>query len=252
MHVNCPTGVAVPKASEPPGSTQVGDPLAACHGAGRCPPAARGDRAIGGVATGLMTLVPAARDQRLRNRSAAALAWILLKGKGTRRGTEGEPEPGSGRRERTGERRTKGNQGRRAKGENPAGKREAGGKPAEETGGREVRPQTTRARARGSGAARICDAAGSRRAARAGPCGLAVEPRMPGSPRASASILCGLLIAADSTVMPARVAAYMACGRRPYSKRARPSWMICALARREGDLVRACVEVVRAVRHRRP
>ena len=55
--------------------------MAACHGAGRCPPAARADRAIGGVATGLMTLVPAARDQRLRNRSAAALAWILLKGR---------------------------------------------------------------------------------------------------------------------------------------------------------------------------
>ncbi len=50
--------------------------------------------------------------------------------------------------------------GRRTKGENPAGKRETGGKPAGETGGREVRPQTTRVRARGSGAARIYDAAG--------------------------------------------------------------------------------------------
>ena len=78
-----------------------------------------------------MTLVPAAGDQRLWNRSAAALAWRLLKGKGTRRGTEGEPEPSSGRRERTGERRTKGNQGMAGEGENLAGKREAGGKPAE-------------------------------------------------------------------------------------------------------------------------
>jgi hypothetical protein len=30
------------------------------------------------------------------------------------------------------------------------------------------------------------------------------------------------------------------------SKRARPSWMICALARGEADLMRACVGVVRA------
>ena len=31
-----------------------------------------------------------------------------------------------------------------------------------------------------------------------------------------------------------------------YSKRARPSWMICALRSREGDLVRGYVDAVRA------
>jgi hypothetical protein len=70
--------------------------------------------------------------------------------KGTNRRTpdQGEPREG-GRRGRT---------------------RRANGKPEEspprETGGREVRPQTTRARARGSGAARICGGASSWRGAR--------------------------------------------------------------------------------------
>jgi hypothetical protein len=41
------------------------------------------------VAAELVTLVPAARGQRLQNRLAAALAWRLLKGKGTRRETDG-------------------------------------------------------------------------------------------------------------------------------------------------------------------
>ncbi len=36
----------------------------------------------------------------------------------------------------------------------------------------------------------------------------------------------------------------MASGRRPDSKQAPPSWMICVL--READLVRACVDAVRA------
>ncbi len=132
--------------------------------ASRSCPVVRADRVIQPeVAAGLMTLVPAARDQRLGNRSAAALAWRLLKGKVTRRGTEGEPEPGSGRRERTGERRTggPGEGGRRGR------TRRANGKPEEspprETGGREVRPQTSRARARGSGAARIYGGARSQR-----------------------------------------------------------------------------------------
>ena len=53
-------------------------------------------------------------------------------GNGTRRETEGEPEPGNGRRnkpENAGRREAR---GRRAKGKNPAGKRETGGKPAGE------------------------------------------------------------------------------------------------------------------------
>ena len=95
------------------------------------------------IAADLVTLVPAARDQRLRNRAAAALTQSF-KGKETRRETDGEPEPGNGRREQTGERRTKGDPRKADEGKNPAGKRETGGKSAEVTGGREVRPQTTR------------------------------------------------------------------------------------------------------------
>ncbi len=175
----------------------------------RCSPAVRADRAIRPeVAAGLMTLVPAARDQRLRNRCAAALAWRLLKGKVTRRGTDGEPEPGSGRRERTGERRTR---GRRAKGRTPAGKREAGGKSAE--GNRRTRGEApdlpgespgirgrTHLRWRWvlAGCANCAWPPASFLA------GHAVWQSNPGHfapPRASASILCGLLIAVDSIVM---------------------------------------------------
>ena len=43
------------------------------------------------------------------------------RGKGTRRETEGEPEPGNGRRDRTGERRTKGNQRKADEGKEPGG-----------------------------------------------------------------------------------------------------------------------------------
>src|SRR5271169_2525933 len=41
--------------------------------------------------------------------------------KGTPGETEGEPEPGNGRRDRTGERRTKGNQRKAEEGEEPGG-----------------------------------------------------------------------------------------------------------------------------------
>ena len=84
----------------------------------------------------------------------------IAQGRGTRRDTEGEPEPGNGRRGQTGERRRRETRGRRAKGENPAGKRETGGKPAGETGGREGEAPDHPVRIRGSGAARIYDAAG--------------------------------------------------------------------------------------------
>jgi hypothetical protein len=69
----------------------------------------------------------------------------VAQGKGTRRDTEGEPEPGQrpkGTNRRTPDEGKPGEGGRRGK--NPAGKRETGGKPAGGTGGREVRPQTTR------------------------------------------------------------------------------------------------------------
>jgi len=98
----------------------------------------------GVVVAGLVTLALAARDQRLRNRPSAALSWRLLKGRETGGTPKGNRNPGNGRRGRTGERRTKGNREKAGEGENPAGKRETGGKPAGETGGREVRPQTTR------------------------------------------------------------------------------------------------------------
>ena len=96
------------------------------------------------MAAGLVTLARAGRDQRLRNRPLGSATVEIAQGRGTRRDAEGGPEPGSGRRGLTGERRTTGNQRKAAKGENPAGKRETGGKPAGGTGGREVRPQTTR------------------------------------------------------------------------------------------------------------
>ena len=52
----------------------------------------------------------------------------IAQGKGTRRDTEGEPEPGNGRREQTGERRTKGNQKKAGEGGRT---RRANGKPEE-------------------------------------------------------------------------------------------------------------------------
>jgi hypothetical protein len=108
--------------------------VAASHRAQSLPSVVRADRDPGEVvAAELVTLVPAARDQRLQNRLAAALTWRLLKGKGTRGETDGgtgtwataegnEPE-NAGRWE---------TRGRRAKGKSPAGKRETGGKPAGE------------------------------------------------------------------------------------------------------------------------
>ena len=99
-----------------------------------------------GAVPELVTSFLAARDQRPRNRPAGVLASGLLKGKGTRRETEGErnrtvtaegKEPEDvGRRE---------NQRKADEGEEPEGRgRETGGKPEGETGGREMRPQTAR------------------------------------------------------------------------------------------------------------
>ena len=71
------------------------------------------------VAAGLMTLVPAVGGQRLRNRSAAALAWGLPNAKGTR------TEPKENRNRATAEGNEpenagrKGTRGWRTKGENP-------------------------------------------------------------------------------------------------------------------------------------
>jgi len=107
----------------------------------------------------------------------------IAQGKGNPEGNR--RRTGTGQRPKGTNRRTpdEGEPAKADEGKNPAGKREAGGKPAVGTGGREVRPQTARARARGFGAARICDAAGSWRAARTahgsrplpgGPRGLAV------------------------------------------------------------------------------
>jgi hypothetical protein len=162
-----PDWVASPKAPEPPESTQVGDPVAASHGgqpllscgAGGSRDPARGRGRTDDLGPCRPGPTPA---ESLRGGASVEIA----QGKGNPEGTDGDPEPGSGRRERAGARRTRGTRGRRAKGENLAGKREAGGKPAEGTAGREVRPQTSRARARGSGAARICGGAGSWRGAR--------------------------------------------------------------------------------------
>ena len=63
---------------------------------------------------------------------------------GHTRETEGEPEPGNGRREQPENAGRREARGRRTKEKNPAGNRETGGKPAGETGGRVMRPQTTR------------------------------------------------------------------------------------------------------------
>ena len=68
----------------------------------------------------------------------------IAQGKGTRRDTEGNRNPGSGRRGRTGERRTKGDQGKAGEGGEPGGQTGNRRKARRGTGGRDVRPQTTR------------------------------------------------------------------------------------------------------------
>jgi len=60
---------------------------------------------------------------------------------GNRRGTKPDSNGRRGRTENAGRRETR---GRRTKGRAWVGKRETGGKPGRETGGREMRPQTTR------------------------------------------------------------------------------------------------------------
>ena len=135
-----------------------GDSAAASLVPGLCPPAAWADRGrpkrggrgrtgdLGPCRPGPTPAAPPRGSANVR----------IARGKGTRRGTR------TGRRPKgtTGERRTKGNHPKAGDGDEP---RRANGKPEEsppgEPGGREVRPQTTRVKARGFGAARISDAA---------------------------------------------------------------------------------------------
>ena len=143
----CPSSAC--ESGHPVAASHRAQPLHSCSaGASRDPARGRGRTDDLGPCRGEPT--PA---EPLRGGASVEIA----RGKGNPEGTEGEPEPGHGRRERTGERRTKGRT------------RRANGKPEEspprETGGREVRPQTARARARGSGAARIYAAAGAWRTA---------------------------------------------------------------------------------------
>jgi len=56
----------------------------------------------------------------------------------------GNRHPGNGRRERTRERRTKGNQRTAGEGDEPGGQTGNRRKARQDPGGREVRPQTTR------------------------------------------------------------------------------------------------------------
>ncbi len=85
----------------------------------------RADRAIPGevVAAELVTLVPAARDQCPGNRPAAAVRWRSLKGRGTRRETDGGT--GTGQRPKGTNRRTP-----------DEGKADEGGEPRGQTGNR--------------------------------------------------------------------------------------------------------------------
>ena len=91
-------------------------PLPICS-AGRI--TARSRRGV--VAAGLVTLALAARDQRLRNRPLAALSWRLLKGREPGGTPRGNRNLGNGRRGRTGERRTTGNQRKAGEGGEPGG-----------------------------------------------------------------------------------------------------------------------------------
>jgi hypothetical protein len=85
----------------------------------------------------------------------------IVQGKGIRRETDGEPEPGNGRRDRTGERRTKGNQRKADDGEEPGG--QTGNRRKARRGNRRTCAEAPDhpVRVGGFGAARICDAAGS-------------------------------------------------------------------------------------------
>ena len=114
-------------------------PLPICS-AGRI--TARSRRGV--VEAGLVTLALAARDQRLRNRPSAALSWTLLKGREPGGTPKGNRNLGNGRRGRTGERRTKGNQRKAGEGGESGGQTGNRRKARRRTGGREVRPQTTR------------------------------------------------------------------------------------------------------------
>jgi hypothetical protein len=97
-----------------------------------------------GVAAELVTLVLVVRDQRLPELHRGSANVRIAQGEGNlegnRRATGTEQRP----KGTTGERRTKGNPRKADKGEEPGGQT---GKPEEArtgTGGREVRPQTTR------------------------------------------------------------------------------------------------------------
>jgi hypothetical protein len=77
-------------------------------------------------------LVLAARDQCLWDRPSGELAWRWLKGKGTGGKPKGTEPDSDGRRDGTGERRTKGIRKKADEGEEPGW---ANGKPEESPGG---------------------------------------------------------------------------------------------------------------------
>ena len=139
-----------------------GDSAVASHRARPLPVCSAGGSRDPGevVAAGLVTLVPAARDLRLRNRPAAALTSRLPR--------EGNPE---GNRRRTGTGQRPKGPNRRTPDEGKPGTAGEGGRARRANGKPEESPQGYRrtcgeapdhpVRARGSGAACICDAAGT-------------------------------------------------------------------------------------------
>jgi hypothetical protein len=137
-----------------------GDPAAASLVPGRCPPAAQADRGDPSERTeATADLGPCRPGPTPADPPRGGANVRIAQGKGNPQGNRREPEPGNGRRDR----RTTPDEGQPSeggrRGRTSAGKRETGGKPAREPGGRTVRPQTTRAKARGFGAARISGAA---------------------------------------------------------------------------------------------
>ncbi len=125
----------------------------------------------------------------------------LAQGKGTRRETERNRNRANGRRDRTGERRTKGNQRTADEGEEPGGQTGNRRRAHRGTGGREGEAPDHPVRVRGFGAARIYGAAatvlGGLREPRIVSCQLSggQQPSLSRAPYAALPrALCGLLI----------------------------------------------------------
>ena len=108
-----------------------------------------------GAAAELVTLAMAARDQRPPELPRGSANVEIAQGKGNPERNRRATATGQRPKGTAGERRPKGNRRKAGEGEEPSGQTgKPGGKPTG-TGGREVRPQTTRVTARGFGAARV-------------------------------------------------------------------------------------------------